>query len=76
MGDAEKYLVGEFGDCTSAVAACKRIVDDFLMSIRDRASSPETLLEEYANSGPEPYIESDDPTCWFSAADYVRRRLR
>ena len=76
MGDAEKYLLGEFGDCASAVAACKKIVDDFLLSIRDSASSPETLLEEYERSGPEPYIESDDPTCWFSTADYVRRRIR
>ncbi len=76
MGDAEKYRLGEFGDCASAVAACKRIVDDFLLSIRERASSPETLLEEYESSGPEPYIESDDPACWFSAADYVRRRIR
>ena len=74
MGDAEKYLVGEFGDCASAVVACKKIVDDFLLSIDERANSPETLLEEYESSGPEPYIESDDPACWFSAADYLRRR--
>ena len=76
MGDAEKYLVGEFGDCASAVTACEKIVDDFLQSLGERTSSPETLLEEYESSGPEPYIESDDPACWFSAADYVRRRIR
>ena len=76
MGDAEKYLVGEFGDCASAVATCKRIVDDFLLSIGESANSPETLLGEYESSGPEPYIESDDPACWFSAADYLRRRIR
>ena len=76
MGDAEKYVLGEFGDCASAVAACKKIVDDFLLSIGESGNSPETLLEEYASSGPEPYVESDDPACWFSAADYVRRRIR
>ena len=75
MGDAEKYLVGEFGDCASAVATCEKIVDDFLLSIRERTSSPETLLEEYDAAGPEPYIESGDPACWFSAAQYVRRRI-
>ncbi len=76
MGDAEKYRLGEFGDCASAVAACEKLVDDSLPSIRTRASSSETPLEEYESSGPEPYIDSDDPACWFSAADYVRRRIR
>ena len=73
MGDAEKYLLGEFGDCASAVAACKKLVDDFLLSIR--ATSPEALLDEYQNSGAEPYIASDDPACRFSATAYARRRI-
>ena len=76
MGDAEKYRLGDFGDCASAVAACEKIIDDFLLSIRASASSAETLLEDYESSGPEPYIESDDPACWFSAANYVRQRIR
>lgn len=75
MGDAEKYSLGEFGDCASAVAACEKVIDDFFLSIRQSPSSPETLREDYENSGPEPYIASDDPACWFSAADYVRRRV-
>ncbi|MEE8277627.1 MAG: hypothetical protein V3R89_02785 [Thermoanaerobaculia bacterium] len=76
MGDAEKYLVGDLGDCASAVAVCRKLVDDFLQSIQESANSPETLLAEYETSGPEPYIDSDDPTCWFSAAHYVRQRIR
>lgn len=75
MGDAEKYLLGEFRDCASAVEACEKTIDDFLLSVRASASSPEALLDEYENSGPDPYIESDDPSCRFSAADYVRRRV-
>ena len=73
MGDAEKYHVGEFGDCASAQEACRRLVDDFLGATRARTS--EALLAEYENSGPEPYIESDDPDCRFSAAGYVRHKL-
>ena len=76
MGDAEKYSLGEFGDCASAVAACEKVIDDFFLSIREGASSPETLLEEYESSGQEPYIESDDPEKWYYDADYVRRRIR
>jgi hypothetical protein len=76
MGDAEKYLVGEFADCASAVAVCEKIVDDFLSATPGKANSPETLLEEYESSGPEPYIESDDPDCRFSAIDYVHQRIR
>ncbi len=75
MGDAEKYRLGGFGDCASAVAACKRIVDDFLRSIGERARSPEAAVREYETFGPEPYIESDDPDCRFSATEYMRQRL-
>ena len=46
MGDAEKYRLGEFDDCASAVAACEKVIDDFLLSIREGTSSPETLLED------------------------------
>ncbi|MCZ6725938.1 MAG: hypothetical protein O7A98_01130, partial [Acidobacteria bacterium] len=70
MGDAEKYLLGEFPDCASAVEACEKTIDDFLLSVRDGSgvfqqapSSPEALLDEYENSGPDPYIESNDPRC-------------
>jgi hypothetical protein len=75
-GDAEKYFVGEFGDCASAVAVCEKIVDDFLSASSARANSPEALLEEYESSGPEPFIESEDPECRFSAIHYVHRRVR
>lgn len=76
MGDEEKYLVGEFDDCASAVAACSRIVDDSLPSTGEASGSPETRLGEPQGSSPEPHIESDDPDCWFSAADYQRQRSR
>ncbi len=75
MGDAEKYLVGELGDCESGIAVCKKIIDDFLQLHRHTADSPEGLLAEYESSGPDPYIDSDDSTCRFSAAQYVRRRI-
>ena len=75
MGDAEKYHVGEFGDCASAQAACRRLVDDFLGATRAPTESSEALLAEYESSGPDPYIESDDPDCWFSAAGYVRDKV-
>lgn len=75
-GEAEKYLLGEFGDCPSAIAACRKLVDDFLLSIRKRADTPDALLAEYASSGPEPHIQSADPACEFSAAVYARRRIR
>ena len=30
MDESERYKLGEFADCASAVAACKQIVDEFL----------------------------------------------
>ena len=30
MDESERYKLGEFADCASAMAACKQIVDEFL----------------------------------------------
>jgi len=29
MDESERYKLGDFPDCASAVAACKKIVDEF-----------------------------------------------
>ena len=32
MDESERYKLGDFPDCASAIAACKRIVDEFLLT--------------------------------------------
>ena len=33
MDEDERYKLGEFEDCAAAIAACRRIVDEFLFPI-------------------------------------------
>ena len=72
MDESERYRLGEFDDCASAIAACKRIVDEFLLSNRGEC---EDLMATYCMFGDDPFIVSDDPDCKFSARDYARERV-
>ena len=73
MDESERYKLGEFDDCASAVAACKRIVDEFLETC-DSSQSPDEILKTYIMFGEDPWVKSDDPECRFSARDYARER--
>ncbi|HEV3315544.1 MAG TPA: hypothetical protein VG488_01195 [Candidatus Angelobacter sp.] len=75
MDESARYKLGEFADCQSAIAACKRIVDEFL----DRAGPSgiaEELFKQYTTFGEDPWISSEDPDCKFSAWNYARERCR
>ena len=73
MDESERYLLGEFPDCESATAACRRIVDEFLQQAAAKCTAQE-LYEGYTMFGEDPWIESDDPECKFSAWTYARQR--
>lgn len=75
MDESERYTLGEFDDCQSAVAASKRIVDEFLAPL-DANRTAEELFTQYTSFGEDPWISSDDPECRFSAWDYARARCR
>ena len=73
MDESERYKLGEFTDCASAVAACKQIVDEFLTSC-DQNKSDAEIYHQYVSFGEDPSISSDDPECKFSAWNYARER--
>ena len=73
MDESERYKLGEFDDCAAAIAACKRIVDEFLLP---NFGECEELYVTYLMFGEDPFILTDDPTCKFSARDYARERVR
>jgi hypothetical protein len=70
------YTLDEFDDCASAVAACKRMVDEFLAGAVKSDSSFEALFKQYTTFGEEPFIVSDDPACSFSGRSYAESRCR
>ena len=79
MDESERYELGEFDSCESAVAACKRIVDEFLQgSLGSDELQNETLQDRlwklYSMFGDDPFIRTTDPACKFSSWDYASRR--
>jgi hypothetical protein len=75
MDESERYKLGEYRDCASAVAACKKLVDEYLQQGFTEKTTVEELQKSYSFFGEDPFIISDDPDCKFSARDYASRRI-
>jgi hypothetical protein len=71
------YKHGEFPDLASATAACKKIVDDFLLAQNTKApgQSSQDLFRLYSAFGEDPYVVGVQPS-EFSAWDYAKERCR
>lgn len=75
MDESERYKLGEFDDCAEAVAACKKIVDEFFEG-SDLNETEGELFKQYTFFGEDPWVSSDDPDCKFSAWNYARERVK
>lgn len=76
MDESERYPLGEFDSLESAVAACKRVVDEFLLSNLRPGMTGDELLTQYALFGEDPFIVTGDGTVPFSARDYASEKIR
>jgi hypothetical protein len=74
MDESERYKLGEFADCAAATAACKQIVDEFLISCGENNDAE--LYKQYVTFGEDPWISSEDSECKFSAWNYARERAK
>ena len=74
LDESKRYRLGEFKTCEEAVAACKKIVDDFLEKGYKKGMSFKELYEGYTGFGEDPFIISGDKTCFFSAWTYAKKR--
>jgi hypothetical protein len=74
MDHDEAYRYGDFGTCEEAVAACKRMVDDFLVVNHKPGMAAEYLWDIYTAFGDDPCILSSGDNCHFSAWDYAKLR--
>jgi hypothetical protein len=73
--ECERYTLGAFPDCESAVAACQRLVDENLRDYYKPTCTAEGLFTYYTMFGDDPFIVSPDGNdCEFSAWDYARKR--
>jgi hypothetical protein len=74
MDEGERYQYAELGSCAEAIAACKKIVDDFLLSERKPGMTVEELWSLYTAFGDDAFIVTADKECRFSGWEYARRR--
>ena len=76
MDESERYKLGIYEGCASAIAACKGIVDEFLLDGYKKGVTEAQLHKGYLLFGEDPFIIADDPDCKFSARDYARQRCK
>ncbi len=74
MDESERYSHGEFNDCESALRACKKIVDDFLLHHYRPGMTAEELYAGYTTFGEDPFLSTTDSNCTFSAWTYAKKR--
>ena len=76
MDKSERYKLGEFDTLEAAVAACTKLVDEFLVSNYRPGMTAGELMEQYAFFGEDPFILAGDGTVPFSARDYASYRVK
>jgi hypothetical protein len=74
MDESERYKVGAYPDCETAIQKCKEIVDEFLLSNRATGMTAKQLFELYTTFGEDPGIVGPEGNCKFSAWTYARQR--
>ena len=75
--EGARYRLGDFTTLDDAVAACKKVVDQFLEAAASPDGTAAERYQHYAGFGPDPFITTDDPNVGkvpFSAWDYARQR--
>jgi hypothetical protein len=76
MDESERRELGAFDTLDEAVAACKKVVDEFLTSTYRPGMTVAEMLEQYAFFGEDPFIVGGEGGVPFSARDYASRRIR
>ena len=75
--ESERVTHGLFDTAEEAVAACKSIVDGFLVGAVELGMSPEALYRQYVSFGDDPFIVPVDPKAApaaFCAWNYAEAR--
>ncbi|MBM4033367.1 MAG: hypothetical protein FJ291_16510 [Planctomycetes bacterium] len=72
--ESERYKLGRFRTAERAIAAAKKVVDEYLASAYQPGMTAEELDRSYLLFGDDPYIVPREPGTEFSARDYARAR--
>jgi hypothetical protein len=71
MDESESYPLGSYATLEDAIAKCKEIVDEYLLSEYQPAMTTEMLYENYTSFGDDPYIYGENV---FSAWTYAKQK--
>jgi hypothetical protein len=74
MDEGERVEHGVFASLEEAVAAAKRIVDEFLIEHYEPGMSADELYRYYTAFGDDPFIIEREPGVPFSAWTYAKAR--
>lgn len=77
MDESERYRLGAFPTCETAIEACRRIVDECLTWAYRPGMSLGELWQTYSMFGEDPFVMPPaGVACTFSAWEYARERCR
>src|SRR5215471_14393256 len=75
MDESARTTLGEFATLEAAVAAARRVVDEFLEGALEPGMTADKLYQVYTGFGDDPFIVGPGvTTVVFSAWDYARER--
>lgn len=72
----ERYELGSFATRDEALAACRRIVDQYLAETHRPGMSATALFQAYKDWGEDPFIVPDEGPGHFSAWCYAQARCQ
>lgn len=72
--ESERYQLGNFETYETAVAACQKIIDEFLQAHYTVGISSAELYKLYLVFGEDPFIIPAELTPPFSSAEYAQQR--
>ena len=74
MDEGERYKHGDFETFEEALAACRAIVDEYLLSSYEKGMTAGELYQLYTGFGEDPFILGEQVPFRFSAWDYAKER--
>lgn len=74
--ESARYQLAEFDDYEAAVAACRKMVEEFFQGYERGKDSFEKLWEQYTLFGADPFIVGGGKKLPFSAWDYAKELCR
>ena len=74
MDEDERYLLGTYENCETAISKCKDIVDQFLHDGYKDGMTAKELFDNYRSFGEDPWVFHPTGSCKFSAFTYAKKK--